>query len=181
MHFSRQWRFDSQKWRMTKWSLYRGGVAQWVGRGIALLLHDRGTRSGWVVSSTPRPHFTPGKDPVPILQEAGWVPGTVWTGAENLVPTGIRSRTVQPVAQSLYRLSYPVDEWQSRAMNLKCDVFGRGDSYLIRKLSYVMSARHFWKLRHNFDNQSNRVLGSIIWSNQIDFLSYTYIPSRCDC
>ena len=27
--------------------------------------------------------------------------------AENLVPTVIRSRTVQPVAQSLYRLSYP--------------------------------------------------------------------------
>jgi len=27
--------------------------------------------------------------------------------AENLVPTGIRSRTVQPVAQSLFRLSYP--------------------------------------------------------------------------
>ena len=27
--------------------------------------------------------------------------------AENLIPTGIRSRTVQPVAQSLYRLSYP--------------------------------------------------------------------------
>ena len=26
---------------------------------------------------------------------------------ENLVPTGIRSRTVQPVAQSLYRLSHP--------------------------------------------------------------------------
>jgi hypothetical protein len=28
-----------------------------------------------VVSSTPRPYFTPGKDPVPIVQEAGWVPG----------------------------------------------------------------------------------------------------------
>jgi hypothetical protein len=27
--------------------------------------------------------------------------------AENLVPTGIRFRTVWPVAQSLYRLSYP--------------------------------------------------------------------------
>ena len=60
-----------------------------------------------MVSSTPRPHFAPGKDPVPILQEAGWAPGLVWTVAENLVPTGIRSRTVQPVAQSLYRLSYP--------------------------------------------------------------------------
>ena len=28
--------------------------------------------------------------------------------AVNLVPTGIRSRTFQPVAQSLYQLSYPV-------------------------------------------------------------------------
>jgi len=37
------------------------------GRGIALLFHDSGTRRGWVVSNTPRPHFTPGKDPVPIL------------------------------------------------------------------------------------------------------------------
>ena len=28
----------------------------------------------------------PGKDPVSILQEAGWAPGPVWTGAENLAP-----------------------------------------------------------------------------------------------
>jgi hypothetical protein len=26
---------------------------------------------------------TPGKDPVPIVLEAGWAPGPVWTGAEN--------------------------------------------------------------------------------------------------
>jgi hypothetical protein len=44
-----------------------------------------------VVSVTPRPLSTPGKDPVPIVQEAGWAPGPVWTGAENLAPTGIRS------------------------------------------------------------------------------------------
>jgi len=31
------------------------GVAQRVGRCIALLFHDRGTRRGWVVSSTLRP------------------------------------------------------------------------------------------------------------------------------
>ena len=42
-----------------KWSRYKPAVAQRVGRGIALLFHDRGTRRGWVVSSTPRPHFTP--------------------------------------------------------------------------------------------------------------------------
>jgi hypothetical protein len=39
----------------------------------------------------PRPLSTPRKDPVPIVQEAGWSPGPVWTGAENLSPTGIRS------------------------------------------------------------------------------------------
>jgi hypothetical protein len=58
-------------------------VAQRVGGGIALLFHDHGTRRGLVVSSTPRPHFTPGKDPVPILQKAGWVPGPVWTGGKS--------------------------------------------------------------------------------------------------
>ena len=41
--------------------------------------------------------FTPGKDTVPIVQEAGWAPGLVWIGAENLAPTGIRFRTFQPV------------------------------------------------------------------------------------
>ena len=37
------------------------------------------------------PLFTPGKDPVNIVQEAGWAPGPVRTGTENLTPTGIRS------------------------------------------------------------------------------------------
>jgi len=74
-----------------KWSRYRPGVAKTVGRGIAVLFHDRGTGRGWVVSSTPRPHFTPGKDPVPIVQEAVWAPGQVWTGGisrphRNLIP-----------------------------------------------------------------------------------------------
>jgi len=36
------------------------------------------------ISVTPRLLFTPGKDPVPILQEAGWAPGPVWTGAKKL-------------------------------------------------------------------------------------------------
>ena len=69
-------------WKV-KWSHYRPGVAQRVGRGIALLFHDRGTRRGWVVNSTPRPHFTPGKDQVRILQEAGWAPGPVRTGGNS--------------------------------------------------------------------------------------------------
>ena len=60
---------------------------------------------GW---STPRPgRFTPEKDPAPIVQTAGWVPGPVWTGAENLASTGIRSPDRPDRNESLYRLSYP--------------------------------------------------------------------------
>jgi hypothetical protein len=56
---------------------YRGS------RGIALSFHDHSTRRGWGVNVTPRPLFTTGKDPVPIVQEAEWAPGPVWTGAEK--------------------------------------------------------------------------------------------------
>jgi hypothetical protein len=68
---------------------------------------DLSTRMGCGVSVTPRPLSTPGKDLVPIVQEAGWAPGPVWTGAENLSPTGIRSADRPAGSQSLYRLSYP--------------------------------------------------------------------------
>jgi len=62
---------------------------------------------GCGVSVTPRPLFNPSKHPVPIVQEAGWAPGPVWTGAENLAPTGIRFPDRPARSQSLYRLSYP--------------------------------------------------------------------------
>jgi hypothetical protein len=77
-------------------SRYRPGVVQRVGRGIALLFYDRSTRKGWVVSSMPRPQFTPDKDLVPIYRRLGGPLGRSGR-AENLVPTGIQSRTVQPV------------------------------------------------------------------------------------
>jgi hypothetical protein len=67
-------------------------------RGVALPFHDHSTRRGWGVNVTPRPLFTTRNDPVSILQKAGWAPGPVLTGAENLASTGIRSRTVKPVA-----------------------------------------------------------------------------------
>jgi len=63
--------------------LYRPVVAQRVGRGIALLFQDRSTRKEWLASSTPQLYFTRGKDPVPIVQEAGWAPGPVWTGGKS--------------------------------------------------------------------------------------------------
>jgi hypothetical protein len=56
----------------------RGG-----GRGISLPFQDLGARRGWVVISTPQPHFTCRKDLVPIVQEAGWAPGLVWMGGKS--------------------------------------------------------------------------------------------------
>ena len=81
-----------------------------------------------VVSSTPWPHFTPGQDPVPILQEAGWAPGPVWTGGKSRPHRdSILDRPAR--SQSLYRLSYPAqtcrglvgsDERRSSLMRPKC-------------------------------------------------------------
>jgi len=58
--------------------------------------------------SAARPSRTlpPGKTRYPFYRRLGGPQGRSGR-AENLVPTGIRSRTVQLVAQSLYRLSYP--------------------------------------------------------------------------
>ena len=60
-----------------------------------------------MVNATPRPLYPRNRDPVPIVQEAGWVPGPVWTCVEILAPTGIRSPDRPAHGVSLYRLSYP--------------------------------------------------------------------------
>jgi hypothetical protein len=70
-------------------------------------IFDLGTRRGWGVSVMPRPHLTPGKDPVSIVQEVEWASKPVWTGVENLAPTGIRSPDRPARRQSLYWLRYP--------------------------------------------------------------------------
>ena len=91
--------------------LCTGRTAHRGSKGITLPFQDHDTMKGWGVSGTPRPLFTPGKDPVHIVQEAGWTPGPVWTGTENLAPTEIRSPDRPARSQSLYRLRYPAHEW----------------------------------------------------------------------
>jgi len=114
-------------------------VAQRVGRGIALLFHDRGTRRGWVVSSTPRPHFTPGKDRVPILQEAGWASGPVWTGGKSLPHwDSIPDRSAR--SQSLYRLSYPAHMYV--CMYITVLTWVRTGSYMDSEWSLAVSCWH---------------------------------------
>ena len=80
-------------------------MAQRVGRGIALLFHDRSTRR-WVSGQQHAPAaLYPRKDPVPILHEAGRAPGPVWTDGESRPHRdSIPDRPAR--SQSLYRLSY---------------------------------------------------------------------------
>ena len=53
----------------------------------------------------------PGKDPVPVLQEAGWTPGLVWTGGKSRSHRdSIPDRPAH--SQSLYLLSYPAHNWK---------------------------------------------------------------------
>ena len=99
-----------------KWSHYRPGVAQRVGRGIALLFHDSGTRRGWVVSSSPGRTLPPGKTRYPFYRRLGGPQGrSGWM--ENLVPTRIRSRTVQPVVSRYTDWATRPTLWHIRTIN----------------------------------------------------------------
>jgi len=75
-----------------------------------------------VVSSTPWPHFTPGKDPLPIFQEAGWAPGPVRTGGKSRPHRdSIPDRPAR--SQSLYRLSYHLYKDSQRLTTSKIKLF----------------------------------------------------------
>jgi len=64
----------------------------------------------------PQPHFTPGKDLVPILQEAGWAPGPVWTGRKSR-PHRDTISDHPACSQSLYWLSHLAHTWISKPVN----------------------------------------------------------------
>jgi hypothetical protein len=66
-------------------SRYRPEQAQKLDRCIALPFRDLGARRGCVVSIM-RWLIHPGKEPVPILKDAGWVPGPIWTCAKKSRP-----------------------------------------------------------------------------------------------
>jgi hypothetical protein len=93
--------------------LCTGRTAHRRSRGIALPFLDHGTRREWGVSVTPRPLFTPGKDPVPIVQEAGCAQGRSGQVRKISPPTAIRSPDCPARSQSLYQLRYPAHKYST--------------------------------------------------------------------
>ena len=143
--------------------LCTGRTAHRGSRGMALLFLDHGTRRGWGVIVTPRPLFTPWKDPVPIVQEAGWAPESVWTGAENLdPPPGFDPRTFQPVA-SRYA------DWPTR-LATKIEL----SEFTDKKALWIVTKRKitYWKLHLNFALMFKR---QICYTRKTDVLQFTVI------
>jgi hypothetical protein len=84
-------------------------------------LFNFGASWGSVVYATPH-RFTTGKDPVLILQTAGRAPQPVWTSAENISPTGVRTPIRPARSDFLYRLRYPGPRFSTRilySLNIK--------------------------------------------------------------
>ena len=103
-------------------------------------------------ASRPGRCLLPGKDPIPIVQEAGWAPGPLWTGAENLAPTGIRYPDRPSRSQSLYRLSYTAHENCYRHL-----VFGTD---IDKKYAYMLHVKEWFsvnKYKHGDHAKAARI------------------------
>jgi len=59
--------------------------------------------NGVVVNATPRP-LHPGNDHTPIVQETGWVPGSLCAGAEKVDPVWNRSQDCPACNESNYAI-----------------------------------------------------------------------------
>jgi len=77
----------------------------------APLVVNLGARLGWVVNAAPRLHYPREGAPAPIVQEAGWAPGPVWTSKEKrtfLIPhLGLYPGPISPSQLTfMYNTSY---------------------------------------------------------------------------
>ena len=78
----------------------------------------------WVVNVTHRQLYPREREPVPILEEAGWAPWPVWTVRKTSLPPGFDDRIAQAVA------SYYTD----RATSAQRHVYVRTTSALCQQL-----------------------------------------------
>jgi hypothetical protein len=58
----------------------------------------------WVFNAVLRSHYPRERDAVPIVREAGWTPGPIWTGTENDAANGIHSLDLPARSETLFRL-----------------------------------------------------------------------------
>ena len=116
----------------------------------------------------------PGKDPVPIVQEAGWAPGPVWTGGKSRHNRdSIPDRPAR--TQSLYRLNYPANCIAVLKICISLRMWTCGYSCNVFVISSPM-ANHNCKIQQivNLKVCHPRCVGSIIQSYSMYLSIYTY-------
>ena len=87
---------------------------------------------------------TPAKDLVPILQEAGWAPGLVWTGGKSRPHRD--SIPDHPVcSQSLYRLNYRAHRYQGNSRNVRYHTITRNHSALMNHVIVLHFHTHVYQ------------------------------------
>jgi hypothetical protein len=89
--------------------------------------------------------FTPGKDPIPSVQEAGWAPGLVWIGVGNSRPQWDSI----PRLAILTMLSWPSTVIQCLAV------------FTVLPAMYRVYCKCF-KIRRKFDCDKNANLGAFL-------------------
>ena len=112
--------------------------------------------------------FTPGKDAVPAVYETGWATGPVWTGEENLAPTGIRSPDRPARSEWLYRLSYP------EVLGEKAGPVLHYSPQTPRDWSFVIEKEILDKSVRSNDESSERMLTGVIF-----FLNNNVHKTQC--
>ena len=107
-------------------------------------------KGGW---SAPRSRpQNAGKDPVPIVQKAGWAPGPVWKVTGNLDSTGMRSPDSPARSVSMY-LGHHLDPIQDAEM--LHEIFTKLETQVVCSIMLCV-----WTDRYRRFRESNRLLSS---------------------
>ena len=112
-------------------------------------------------ASRPGRTLPPGKTRYPLYRRLGGTQGRCGR-AENLAPSGFDPRTVQPVAQSLYRLSYLTHiSITCRAVKcgLCCSLYGRETLYFVLQGKHGLRVWESRGQREVFGCKENEVTG----------------------
>jgi hypothetical protein len=134
--------------------------------------------SRWDKWSTPCPScFTPKKDLVRTVQEAGWTPGPVLTGAENLAPTGIQSLDHPVHTELLYWLHY----LSPPLLNFSQLKYLRPKTWTLTQNFYSCLISKFFLLPFTFcsDNLSVGFLNSVCFIHFDIYISESHIALIC--
>jgi hypothetical protein len=114
----------------------------------------------------PWPLYPREGEPVFILQEAWWVSGLFWTGAENLTLTGIRCRDRPSRRGSLYRLSY--------SGQLNALIIENVNLSMEKETRSVQKLRKRLKFLHSWSCSFSKMLSKFIHNNLHLFLLSKY-------